>query len=272
MADGIYYNAEVTSDDLNDLANDLLLIDDSEEVTHDGETLGYTSFNGFDGVTKFGADKLNEITAHLVSKGILNRDNLCKPVIVDDKVNIQSGIIVFNNGAKKVIKDVVSVDKVNNTYVYALNDTAAGNCKLVVSENDPETDENVRSLDYIPIAFIDENGALTDKRIFAAAYARLPGTNTYYKETITHLFSANIEGEDVIKTIDVNFPFQYAWIKDYSTNDNKLVPLYDNVESERIAVGYYERVSIIRNGTTIKLLGYHSGSGAGYTTFTVYFA
>ena len=30
MADGIYYNAEVTSDDLNDLAIDLLLIDASE--------------------------------------------------------------------------------------------------------------------------------------------------------------------------------------------------------------------------------------------------
>lgn len=256
MADGIYYNADVTAADLNELATDL----------------GSTDFSVFKDNEAFGADKLNEITAHLVSKGILNRDDRCKPVIVEDKVNILSGIIVFNNGAKKVIKDVVSVDKVNNTYVYALNDTAAGTCKLVVSENNPETDENVTSLDYIPLAYIDENGALTDKRIFSTSSVITTTSNQYYKETITHKFNSEIEGEDVIKIIDVSFPFQYAWIKNYNTDDNQLVLLDDNVESEMISVGYRERVSIIRSGTAIKLLGGFSGSGGGDYTFTVYFA
>ena len=98
MADGIYYNAEVTSDDLNDLARDL----------------GNTSFNGF-GEEKFGADELNGITASLVSKGILTSESKCQPIISDGNVNIQPGTIVFQNGAKKAIKEVLSVPVVNHS-------------------------------------------------------------------------------------------------------------------------------------------------------------
>ena len=141
-----------------------------------------------------------------------------------------------------------------------------------MSENNPAEDENVMSLDYIPIAFIDDNGALTDKRTFAIAHVRLPGSNTYYEKEITHLFSANIVGDDVIVNIDVNFPFRYAWIHDYHSGDNVLMVLTDDIETGRISVGYYESVSFLRSGTNIKLLGHHSGRGAETIKFTVYFA
>lgn len=256
MADGIYYNAEVTSDDLNDLARDL----------------GATSFNGFDGVTKFGTDELNKITAHLVSKGILNRDNLCKPVIVDDKVNIQSGIIVFNNGAKKVIKDVVSVDKVNNTYVYALNDTAAGNCKLVVSENDPETDENVRSLDYIPIAFIDENGALTDKRIFSKANVIIPVSNQYYEKRVTVDFNYKMSPDDVLETLHIEGPINYVWAKLYDSSHMRILALPEGEKVGSIEVYVDSYLRFKRDGSEVKLYGSSSRTGYAKGTFTLYFA
>lgn len=256
MADGIYYNAEVTSDDLNDLARDL----------------GATSFNGFDGVAKFGADELNKITAHLVSKGILNRDNLCKPVIIDDKVNIQSGIIVFNNGAKKVIKDVVSVDKVNNTYIYALNDTNAGTCKIVVSENNPEMDENVMSLDYIPIAFIDENGALTDKRIFSSAKVIIPVSNQYYEKTVTAIFNYKMSVDDVLATLHIEGPINYVWMEEYDSSSMEILALPEGKKVGSIKVYSSSYLRFKRDGTEVKVYGASNRTGYTEVTFTLYFA
>ena len=256
MADGIYYNADVTAADLNELATDL----------------GSTDFSVFKDNETFGADKLNEITAHLVSKGILNRDDRCKPVIVEDKVNILSGIIVFNNGAKKVIKDVVSVDKVNNTYIYALNDTAAGTCKLVVSENDPETDENVTSLDYIPLARIDENGALTDKRIFSNSRVIIPVSNQYYKKTVTATFNHRMSSDDVLETLHIEGPINYVWMQEDDSLFMRILALPEGKKVGYIRVYADSALYFKRDGTEVKLYGSSDRTGYAQTTFTLYFA
>lgn len=157
MADEILYNGTVTSDTLNNIAIDL----------------GNTSFNGF-GTEKFGADELNGITASLVTKGILQSGDMCRPVLTNGKVNIQTGIIVFGNGAKKKITEVVSVDCINSTYIYALNNQSMGTCEIVVSETAPTEG------DFVKLASVSSAGALTDLREISTAKVALKTGNNYF--------------------------------------------------------------------------------------------
>lgn len=157
MADEILYNGTVTSDTLNNIAVDL----------------GNTSFNGF-GTEKFGADELNGITASLVTKGILQSGDMCRPVLTNGKVNIQTGIIVFGNGAKKKITEVVSVDCINSTYIYALNNQSMGTCEIVVSETAPTEG------DFVKLASVSSAGALTDLREISTAKVALKTGNNYF--------------------------------------------------------------------------------------------
>ena len=157
MADEILYNGTVTSDTLNNIAVDL----------------GNTSFNGF-GTEKFGADELNGITASLVTKGILQSGDMCRPVQANGKVNIQTGIIVFANGAKKKITEIVSVDCINGTYIYALNNQSMGTCEIAVSETAPTEG------DFVKLASVSSAGALTDLREISTAKVALKTGNNYF--------------------------------------------------------------------------------------------
>lgn len=160
MSDEIMYNQEVTKDMLNDISKDL----------------GNTSFNGF-GENKFGADELNGITESLVTKGILMSKNQCRPVVSGDKINIQTGTIVFSNGAKKKITEPVSVDLINGTYVYALNNQTLGICEIRVSNTQPQTG------DFVNIASVGADGTLRDTREFAKAKTELESGNVYLSYT-----------------------------------------------------------------------------------------
>ncbi len=155
--DGIYYNQTVTEEVLNAMATDL----------------GATDFNNFTGIEKFGADKLNEITQSLVSKGILISGDMCRCVKTDTGITIMPGTIVFNSGAKKTISENMSIEAANGTVVYALNNTAAGNCTIEVAETFP-TDTTT---DYVPLCEISSGGALTDKRSVATAKCKLNFNN-----------------------------------------------------------------------------------------------
>ncbi len=157
MADEILYNGTVTADTLNNIAVDL----------------GNTSFNGF-GTEKFGADELNGITASLVTKGILQSGDMCRPVLTNGKVNIQTGIIVFANGAKKKITEIVSVDCINGTYIYALNNQSMGTCEIAVSETAPTEG------DFVKLASVSSAGALTDLRKISTAKVALKTGNNYF--------------------------------------------------------------------------------------------
>lgn len=144
MSDGIYYNQEVTTDTLNEIAIDL----------------GATSFNGFT-TNKFGANELNQITAALVGKGVLLSGDMCRPVISDGLLYISSGTIVFENGAKKVLTEAVNVPLTASTCIYAFNDVAAGTCSIISAEAFPDAG------DYVKLASVDESGNVIDARDIA---------------------------------------------------------------------------------------------------------
>jgi len=176
MAQGIYYNQEVTAEMLNGIAADL----------------GHTSFNGF-GTDKFGADALNNITKDLVSAGVLLVGNKCR-VVKDSDGNIilQDGIIVFENGAKMEIAEPITIDADNGTVIYALNDTTEGKCTIEVAESYPTEG------DFAKLCTIGSDGTLNDNRTIAKGKMELNAGNCQE----TYEATANIyNNQAIIATI-----------------------------------------------------------------------
>lgn len=153
---GFYVNEIVTQTALNNVAVDL----------------GSAEFSAFDD-SKFGVDKLNSITADLVTSGILRTLDMCKPTLTNGNVNVAAGVIVFSDGAKLRITSPVSVIATANAYVVAKYDSANGTCSIVsVAEIPDET-----GVQYMVIAKVNASGtAITDLRTMSAdkkaAYAQ----------------------------------------------------------------------------------------------------
>ena len=82
-------NQAVTTEMLNNIVNDL----------------GIPEFNGF-GENKFGVEALNKITGDLTGKGILNINNKCALNYTDGILTIDTGVIVFDDGAKLRITEM----------------------------------------------------------------------------------------------------------------------------------------------------------------------
>lgn len=253
--DSILYNQEVTADILNNIAVDL----------------GNTSFNGF-GEEKFGADELNNITASLVSAGILMSGERCKAIISNENIIVQPGIIVFANGAKKKITEAVSFPAQADTYIYALNKVSAGTCDLVMSVTNPNTDEEVKSLDFVPICAVDSEKKIIDMRTFSAANVAIPTANQYHEAEVEVYFSTE-EANVVRATIDTGHPYKYA-ITEKVNGYRQVAELQDGVRSDWLKTPglSYHRISFERKGTKIEIYTMHTGSGGGYDTIKLYFA
>lgn len=209
MADGIYYNQEVTAEMLNGIALDL----------------GSTSFNGF-GTDKFGADELNKITADLVSAGILLVGNQCKVIRTEDgDVVLQDGIIVFANGAKKVVSEPLILDVGNDMVIYAYNNVAAGICTIESAEQYP-TDG-----DYIKLATIKTDGTVVDNRSFSIAKELKSATfeNDTHEFEINHTYWSNdidnvIEGSQTVYKMP-HTGFNYILLVDANLGTTSYYPL-----------------------------------------------
>lgn len=171
MAD-ISYNAEVTADVLNDIAVDL----------------GATTFSVFQNSTPYAVHQLNDITAALVSKGILLSDsgNMCEAVVQDNIVYIQPGTIVFGNGAKMKLAETVGIELINNTYIYALLNTDTNKSQLIASATEPTTG------DFVMLAKVNTDGGITDLRVFSKASVALP------TEVLSSAINVNVT-EDMLK-------------------------------------------------------------------------
>ena len=203
----ILYNQQVTAETLSDIEIDL----------------GNPEFTFTE--TKFGADALNGITDDLINAGVLNTLNKCNVTVSDNKINIDTGIIVFSGGAKLRITTPIALDFTDNCYVYAKHDTAINKIYAIASPTAPTGN-------YIMLAKITD-GAVEMKRTFATGKTSLTGGNVTRAVQLTG--SANLENttEKVLaKEIDME-GMNYSKIiiersGDYSSNYDSLnFALYD---------------------------------------------
>lgn len=161
-------NQEVTTKTLNNIAIDL----------------GATTFKGFS-ENKFGVDELNNITKTLVSKGITQGANRCKPYLSGSDLYINTGTIIFATGAKIRITSPQKVTAEAGTYIYALNDTSRNIAEITVSETKPTTG------DFIMLAYLDADSTLTDMREFSKANVALSAAQAIYSKEVSCRFAHN---------------------------------------------------------------------------------
>lgn len=186
--------------------------------------MGDTTFSAFSS-NKFGVDKLNEITADIVGKGILktatdsNGNSVmgCEPIISGDNILIQNGVIVFESGAKIRITSPVSVPKIKYTYIYAINDLATGTASIQVLSSE------LTSGDYVLLAVMKYN-VLEDARAVATAKVALPAASDNVSETLTF---AKTVYRDSPQTIYVSFAGWKYFI--YTTSKTYAIDLTDGL-------------------------------------------
>lgn len=161
---GTYSNL-VTADDLNNIAKDL----------------GAATFSNFSASTPTAVTELNNITKELVSKGVLKIEKQCAVRISGSYIYIDTGVCVFENGAKKRITSTTLLSFINGytNYVYLLNNVSGNQIQLITSKTLPED-----GTDYVMLAEISPSKTVTDKREFATYKIELP-ENVYVYRSLT---------------------------------------------------------------------------------------
>lgn len=212
-------NEPVTQSDLNNIAVDL----------------GDAEFSAFNS-NKFGVDKLNAITADLVTSGVLRTLDMCKPTLTNGNVNIAKGVIVFSDGAKLRITSPVNITAVANAYVAARYDSTNGTCSLVsVAEIPTET-----GVEYMKLAQVNADcTAVTDLRTMAAV-------KTLSAATENNIFCVNLNDEKIVTT---NIPDNLGynnWQKEIIFE--KFPTLPEGFKPQRVIAPYYN------NGATYYFL------------------
>lgn len=205
----VTFNEEVTATELNNIAVDL----------------GMTEFSYFENDMPYAVHQLNQITADLVSSGVLrteeNRDLGCKVTMAEGRVIIDAGIIVFESGAKLRITTPVGVSIMPGTVIYALYDSATGNASIEVSKTTP-------SGDYVLLAAVNEDGTIADRRSSCVARVTMPGDaqNVYREVTVTYV--REDEDNDVVAVDVGTSAFSYVFIKSASKSGHTRVPSFQN--------------------------------------------
>lgn len=148
MADTFFNNQTVTADDLNSIAIDLGAAD-------------YTRFPETPPQSAVAA--LNQITADLTTAGILQIGNKCAVGITDNTITVQSGVCVFESGAKKRIDDVLTITFMSGVTnnVYLFNDELNNQIKLMNTPSEPKTG------DFVKLAQISSQRIIVDCRQYA---------------------------------------------------------------------------------------------------------
>ena len=78
------------------------------------------------------------------------------------KIIVQSGIVVFENGAKKVIENTLEISFGVGRKYYFLNEISNGLCSLWWSTVGYPSEG-----DYVPLCEVTSDGTLIDKRVFS---------------------------------------------------------------------------------------------------------
>lgn len=262
-------NQEVNADILNGIAKDL----------------GCPEFSSFSDGVKFGVDKLNEITAALVTPGVLGTDgDSCKVTIVGGKISVGTGTIVFESGAKMKITENQVLEMVPDvkTYVVAVNDTTNNRMLLYNSGVLPDED------DYVLLAEVLETGEVIDDRAWATAKVAGEGGPVYerFHESVECIFAKDY-AETISKTVKLARSGYHAlYIPTASKDFNKGKCVFLSLDGEgcdipmKFAdVPYFHQFRLVYDGkSTLKIyskVDYSYGSSSSdYTApvpFDVYF-
>ena len=221
-------NTEVTAENLNNIAIDL----------------GKADFAVFSADEKFGNDALNQITADLVSSGILNLNDRCKCTLTEDgsQIIVATGVAVFGDGSKIRVTSPQTLDIIDGgtNYVYFKNDTISGRVTLENSLTEPDT-----TTGYNIMLCTVTDSVLTNVRPFSEARVDLSTTaydNVSLNETVTFEF-----GETSYATIEISLPvnkssYDYIVLVPHKSSSHYryCMSFYD-INNKKCLCSYYEQ-------------------------------
>lgn len=235
-------NQAVTLADLNNIAVDL----------------GATTFSAFS-EEKFGVDKLNQITADLVTAGILRTEGDgdlgleigCKPTYTNGVITIGHGTIVFASGAKTYIEEPVEIEAAGGSYIYALNDVLTGRASLQVSDVEPTEG------DFVILAVLSEDGIFTDMRPVSKSKVLSTADGTLRTFTV----SVPEHASHVIYTMDIQGDFSYIIGWRYGSYDARGRNAYSISDGDEITVSMNNSfgATFSREGNLLKYRTFQTG-------------
>lgn len=131
------------------------------------------------------AADINAAVASLTSEGVdmYNIDS-CKVVKSGELYTVQKGVCFLPGGAFVSVDSdgfVLDVTSGVKNYVYAMHDALKNICTIFVSDE-------AGGEGAVPLAEIDENGKITDKRVFAVAKLAVPTANITASKKVTLKF------------------------------------------------------------------------------------
>lgn len=182
MTDTFLDNQEVTAQDLNNIAIDL----------------GYAEYSHFpENPPQSAVSALNQITADLTTKGVLLSGNRCMVTYASNKIYVDTGIIVFESGAKKRIETTQTLDFISGVtnYIYALHDTNANKISIINSSTAPSNG------DFVSLATISANGSVVYTAPLSTAKVGLSAGNS--KQIINFSKSFYFDQYTTISTISL---------------------------------------------------------------------
>lgn len=107
-------------------------------------------------------DAINTVTSEVATEGVeFNADSCAVSDAETGFIKISQGTAFFENGVTITIdEEGIVIPKEKECYVYLYHDFDANTCYAATAAELPEQR-------YVPLAFIDSDGTITDKRIYA---------------------------------------------------------------------------------------------------------
>ena len=250
----VLYSEEVSADTLNNIAVDLGCSELSKAFVEGGT---YT------------VDELNQLTADLVSKGILNIGNRCKVSLSGNTISVASGVCVFGDGSKARLTSSKSVNFIEGSTNYVYLAKKDNKISLVNTVTQLTTEYE----DYVKLAEISSDGVVSDKRTYAiskTAYASNVITELVW-EVPSHRVESPPSAEFIVAPERANYIIVKPRHDDYSGHFIAL-PL---TEGQTVSVKFESRsfYYITLNGGVIGIsISYNgrTGNPSGYSeTFYV---
>ena len=247
MADTTFFDdTEVTAEDLNNIAVDL----------------GCATFENFNDEETYNIDNLNNITANLVTKGVLfYGENMAVSRVGNTwSFRVGTGICVFENGAKIRITTpkVISLYSADQKYIYILHNALAKTVTLHIDYELPEGE------DYVLLATQDKGAVTNNKDRFASTKVYLPAQPAPVitcKDTSGNKYATK---GDVIEEFDVCLKEAGLVIVDQFAGSRQVryyINLLDGEVVYRWDAGSYTTLAMhVKQGTT----AYISSGGYSY--------
>lgn len=238
---------------------------DAASLNQTAIDLGKPTFSNFVDGTQYNVDKLNEITASIVTAGIAaGVGNTCACTLSGGKISIGTGLIFFNSGAKMKIGTALSIDYTASDtlqYVYAYNDTSLNSVRIVADETEP-----TESMDTVMLCTI-KSGVLTDMRDFSQARVSLPAAATVYQYEKTLAFKG---GEEIQRdVINRNQSYTLAAVYDSQSGSYEAL-LLENGVKKSFPTGRYATVYLTKQGTKVIVSTHFAGSGTSSGTVKIW--